>query len=157
MVTLLKEISHKLNEKVSDLSLLLKSKFKQKYEEIILLAHKESPPAKKTEKKRGRVKQSKERNLLQRLDIYQDAVLRSVDNSKVPFTNNKAENDIRMTKVQQKISGCFRTFKGAQIFCRVRSYLLTCQLNKISPSEALNSLFSGTLPEFLMNQKKLCN
>ena len=83
------------------------------------------------------------------LTHHQEAVLRSITNPEVPFTNNKAENDIRMTKVQQKISGCFRTLNGAQIFCRVRSYLLSCQLNEVSPSDALNTLFSGRLPAFL--------
>ena len=67
----------------------------------------------------------------------------------VPFTNNQGENDIRMTKVQQKISGCFRSFQGAQIFCRVRSYIFTCRKHDISPTVALQTLFSGRLPDFV--------
>ncbi len=59
-----------------------------------------------------------------------------MENAIVPFTNNMGENDIRMTKVQQKISGCFRSIEGAKIFCRVRCYLLTCQKNALSPTEA---------------------
>ena len=65
----------------------------------------------------------------------------------VPFTNNRGENDIRMTKVQQKISGCFKSMEGAKIFCRIRSYLLTAQKHGISPSTALQTLFNGKLPE----------
>ena len=67
----------------------------------------------------------------------------------VPFTNNQGENDIRMTKVQQKIAGCFRSFQGAQIFCRVRSYISTCRKHDISPTEAIQTLFACRLPDFV--------
>ena len=63
--------------------------------------------------------------------------------------DNTAENDIRMTKVQQKISGCFRSMEGAYIFCRVRSYILTCQKNGVSATESLDILFQGKLPDFI--------
>jgi transposase len=95
------------------------------------------------------MKRSKARNLLERLRDYEDDVLRFIDNNMVPFTNNLGENDIRMTKVQQKISGCFRSVDGAKIFCRVRSYLSTCRKQGINSSNALDTLFRGKLPDFI--------
>lgn len=67
----------------------------------------------------------------------------------VPFTNNLGENDIRMTKVQQKISGCFRSQKGADIFCRVRGYLSTCKKQGLNATQAMMLVFDGKMPEFL--------
>ena len=80
---------------------------------------------------------------------FEKETLRFLDDPLVPFTNNQGENDIRMTKVQQKISGCFRSQKGADIFCRVRSYISTCLKNDMRASEALRLLFNGKLPDFL--------
>jgi transposase len=71
-----------------------------------------------------------------------------MENERVPFTNNMGENDIRMTKVQQKISGCFRSMEGALIFCRIRSFLSTCRKQGIKASQALDILFSGKMPDF---------
>jgi transposase len=83
----------------------------------------------------------------ERLQNFEKETLCFMVDSEVPFTNNQGENDFRMTKVQQKISGCFKSMEGAKIFCRVRSYLLTAQKHGISPTEALKMLFSGKLPE----------
>jgi transposase len=99
--------------------------------------------------KRGRLKRSKARNLLERLINYEEDVLRFMINQQVPFTNNLGENDIRMTKVQQKISGCFRSQKGADIFCRVRGYLSTCRKQGLSATQAMKLAFDGEMPTFL--------
>jgi transposase len=99
--------------------------------------------------KRGRIKKSKSRNLLERLRDYEDDVLRFMEQELVPFSNNLGENDIRMTKVQQKISGCFRSTDGAKIFCLVRSYLSTCRKQGIKSSQALKLLFNGKMPDFV--------
>ncbi len=72
-----------------------------------------------------------------------------MDNPHVPFTNNLWKSDIRMTKVQQKISGYFRSMEGAEIFCRIRGYLSTCRGHSVSSSHAMNLIFEGKLPEFV--------
>ena len=98
-------------------------------------------PIKPKEKgKRGRIKRSKSRNLLIRLRDFENDVLLFMDVDYVSFTNNLGESDIRMTKVQQKISGCFRSMEGAKIFCRVRGYLSTCRKQGISSSDALSPI-----------------
>lgn len=125
--------------------------FRKRYRELLKEGEKECPPPDESQRngKRGRLKRSKSRNLLERLIEYENETLRFMDDKRVPFTNNQGENDLRMTKVQQKISGCFRSMKGAAIFCRVRSYLSTCKKHGVRASVALRLLFEGKLPDFL--------
>ena len=104
-------------------------------------------------KKRGREKKSKERNLMERLRDFEKDVLHFMVETDVLFTNNRGENDIRMTKVQQKISGCFQSLDGAKIFCRVRSYLITAQKHGVTPTDALKTLFDEKLPAVLFTEK----
>jgi transposase len=72
---------------------------------------------------------------------YEDDVLRFMTDRDVPFTNNQAERDIRMAKLQQKISGCFRSWEGAYLFSRIRGYLSTNEKHNVTSAEALNLTF----------------
>lgn len=101
-------------------------------------------PAKlRTDGKRGRVKQSVPHNLLKRLRQYSDAVLLFMHEPDVPFTNNEAERTIRMPKVKQRISGCFRALDGAENFAVIRSYLDTLHKQKQSIFQVLRQVFVG--------------
>jgi transposase len=153
VIDLLKEMNNKVHESSTNaLSKEKTNQYRQKYDSLLEEAQKESPPPDENTRKagqRGRLKRTKSRALLERLMNFKDDVLRFLDNPLVPFTNNQGENDIRMTKVHQKISGSFRSEKGAQIFCRVRSYLSTCRKHDVSSSQALELLFKGELPLFV--------
>ena len=152
----LKNLLETINRKVTDAGGALDAqesqKYRLKYRVILKQGEIECPEPIRPKKKgkRGRIKKSKSRNLLERLRDYEQDALRFMDNGRVPFSNNLGESDIRMTKVQQKISGCFRSMDGAQIFCRVRSYLSTCRKQGVKSSHALDLLFNGKLPDFLM-------
>ena len=151
MKALLENMNHAVNDAGGQLGSVESEKYRHEYRAILKDAEAECPPPDEIQRegKRGRIKRSKARNLLERLRDFENDVLRFLENKIVPFTNNLGENDIRMTKVQQKISGCFRSMDGAKIFCRVRSYLSTCRKQGINSSNALDILFRGKLPEFI--------
>jgi transposase len=151
MQDLLLKITKAVDEAGGRLTKKAAKRFLKRYRTILTKANTECPaPDETTTKpKRGRTKRSKSRNLLERLRDYETETLRFMTDKRVPFTNNQGENDIRMTKVQQKISGCFRSLQGAKVFCRVRSYLSTCRKHGVPPTDALKFLFAGKLPKFL--------
>ncbi|MCP4268763.1 MAG: transposase, partial [Candidatus Brocadiaceae bacterium] len=125
------------------------------YQKILTEGDAQSPPPDEKSRKegqRGRLKRTKSRASLERLRNLEDDVLRFMTRVDIPFTNNQGENGIRMTKVHQKVSGCFRSEQGAEIFCLVRSYLSTCRKQNVSASEALNLLFKKQLPEIFTTE-----
>lgn len=102
------------------------------------------PPTPSAPKKRGRRKQDPGKNLLDVLLMESEKVLAFLDDFLVPFTNNLAERDLRMLKVQQKISGTFRSAQGATAFCTIRSYLSTMRKQGRSRLQALVAVFEGS-------------
>ena len=120
-------------------------RFEIRYQDILNDGYNKNPlpvkdPAKK---KRGRQKKSKARNLLERLDEHREKALAFMYDFDVPFDNNLAERDIRMIKVQQKISGTFRSQRGAGAFCRIRSYISTVRKNAVNVIDAIENVFKG--------------
>lgn len=114
-----------------------------RYKRICQFGLKAEPPPIKTPAKPGRQKKSKARNLLERLIREQDAVLAFAFNEEVPFTNNLAERDIRPVKVKQKISNCFRTFKGAEIYARIEGFVSTSRKHNRNVFAELCHTFDG--------------
>jgi hypothetical protein len=149
MMKYLYTINNIVHESGGQLNELQQQLFVEGYRDILERARLESPESPKIPGKRGKQKQSTARNLLNRLIKYENEILRFMTASYVPFTNNFAEFCVRMAKVQVKISGCFRSWAGSRIYCRIRSYILTCQRHGIEPLAALTMLFTGELPSFI--------
>ena len=95
--------------------------------------------------KRGRIAKSDAHNLLERLRKYETPVLLFANDPLVPFTNNRGERDLRMSKVKQKVSGCFRSEDYAHAYCRITSYLQTMAYKGINPMIAIQMALTGEI------------
>jgi len=122
-------------------------RIEERYDAILRLGESEWDHGRKREKTgpRGRKSKSKSANLGERFRIHKEAILRFLRDARVPFDNNQAERDIRMTKVKQKISGTFRTWEGAEQFARARSFISTLRKQNLP---ILSSLTSALRQQF---------
>jgi transposase len=114
-----------------------------RYTMICSMGEKTEPPPRKTPGKKGRYKRTKGRNLVERLIREKDAVLAFAFNQEVPFTNNLAERDIRPAKIKLKVSNCFRSFEGAEIYARIVSFVSTARKNDKNVFTELCTTFNG--------------
>jgi len=118
----------------------------KRYRNILTRGEQELPtiPARQNGK-RGRIAKSDAHNLWERLKEHETAVLLFARDPNVAFTNNRAERDLRMSKVKQKVSGCFRKPEYAQAYCRISSYLQTMANRGYNPLVAIQLALSGQL------------
>ena len=114
-------------------------RLRARYRRLLTDGQTANPPPPAIGRRRGRTAA----NLLVRLDAHRDEVLRCLDDTRVPFDNNQAERDLRMVKLQQKISGCWRTPAEAVAFLAIRSYVATARKHGRNPLAVLGQLFEG--------------
>jgi len=148
MIECLLEIKHsveKAGEKGKLISSSLMRKYEAKYKDIGRQGFRKNPISKEKRmiKKRGRPGKTKIQNLLVRFRDYQNEILAFMHDLDVPFDNNLAERDLRMIKVQQKISGLFRTMAGAELFCKIRSFISTVKKQGLNVIESIYQIMIG--------------
>ena len=150
----MKDFLVSLNEKVKEaggsLDEALQREHRHRFRALLEKAGEECPPEPPPPGwKRGRYAKSPGRNLIERMTKDEDMILRFMTSALVPFTNNVAENFLRMLKVQLKISGCFKSEARAADFALIYSYIRTCRNNGIRPNDALRTLFKNQAPAFM--------
>ena len=146
LIHLLVAACHEVEQTGNPLPLERLTHYRSRYGDILAEGEALNPLAPRSGK-RGQTRQSKPANLLRRLRAYADDVWRFATDPDVPFTNNLAEQAVRMPKVKQKVSGCFRTKKGADTFCTIRSYLATMHKQRANLFHALTLTFQGNTPQ----------
>ena len=155
LIDLLLEMNRKREEQkqvASEFSTECLENWHQQYQKILREGRLVNPPIvppPDAPKKRGRKKQTKAQNLLDRLEKHEVWVLAFLHDFLIPFTNNLAEQDVRMIKVKQKVSGAFRTLEGAERFAKIRSYISTARKQGRSILESLKAAITGNpfIPE----------
>lgn len=148
MMDLLVQANSEVRQRQGPLEMERQQWYQAQWEQLLVRGEGHHPPAQHTDTgaptgKRGRLAQSKAFNLLARLRKYREDVWRFACERDVPFTNNLAEQALRMAKVKQKISGGFRTSEGADAFFTLRSYLATMRKQRAGLLECLVSTFRG--------------
>jgi transposase len=126
-----------------------RNKFRKKIKEGIESTGGETIERPPGQKKGGRIKKSKSRNLLERFKLYEDDVLRFMTDEKIPFTNNDAERPIRMIKVHMKISGTFRSNARAMGYSSFYSFLLSSKKHKVSQYDAIKMAVENIIPDYI--------
>jgi len=149
--SLLKDLVHKAKKKVDDardkredrLDSLLLTGFESEYTRIMELGMEENLEGVLRKGKRGPLKQTRAKNLLDRCNEYRKQILSFMYDFRIPFDNNQAERDIRMVRLHEKISGTTRSQEGADWFCRIRGYISTCRKNDQPVLNSLVNAFEG--------------
>jgi len=138
-----KKVSKRKSKKLSKTGY---ANLQKRYRNIITRGENELPPVpKKPNGRRGKMAKSDAHNLWERLKEYESAVLLFARDADVSFTNNRAERDLRMSKVKQKVSGCFRKEVYGKAYCRISSYLQTMANKGYNPLIAVQMALSGKI------------
>lgn len=143
LISLLCRIKERVDQsQYACLDVRLQGRYRKQYQKIINEGLQANPPPSQKSGKRGRTAKTKMRNLLERLNKYQDEYLKFMSDPHAQFDNNLAERDLRMIKVKMKISGCFRSWQATQASARIRSYIMTAQKQSVNIMAALMDVFS---------------
>jgi transposase len=145
LLTEMKKYTDDCKEQIQEYDLEQIITLEKRFDDIVGRGVEENPTSLNPEKKgkRGISPKTKARNLLDRFIEYKEKILRFLKDLRVPFENNQAERDLRMMKLQQKISGTFRTTRGAEAFCRIRAYISTIRKNDLNVLEGIRAALQG--------------